>query len=1052
MLDHTTPNNFQPSATGSASANKSSDTCSSCGCPTEVSGTDEASGTPVDNRRGFLTLGAALLASGLSGCGKKTAQQKAKTGSPQTQTKRPKQGIDLEKWNRIKGKPYEEGAFGQMPGVCKLPGPNAKRNWPDRDKYKNTKLVPGMCQLCSTVCGIMGHVKDGRLIKIEGNPNDPNSRGHLCARGHAGLNHQYHPERLLYPLKRVGKRGEGKWKRISWDEALDEIAEKLKAIREAGEHEEFAFHQGRQRSKDCIGRFVKAFGTPTQLSHRSLCSGNRRAANLTFLWESDWDLNDVEHSKYILNFGSNAFEAHQGHVSFATRIQNGRFNNGAKMVTFDVRLSNTAGASDEWFAPFPGTDGAIALAMSHAILEAGLQSDEFINTWTNVTVDELKEHLKENTPEWAEKVSGVPAADIRRIAIEFAKAAPAATTMCNRGSSAHLNGFYNDRAIQMLNAVVGSVGKKGGWCWSPWGGVDPQFKAPAGPPSVKDKHSILEDPPEYPLANVWRRMRVGEIIYLYLLQGRAKLQAYMTYNLDSPLTWPEESLTQEVLSNEELIKFHVCINCFYNETAHYADIVLPWATYMERWDLEARGAYNLRPYVGIRTPMVEPLGEAKDIREFFPTLARKIGGGMEEYYKFDNVEDYMREWAKDIPKNEKTGKSGLDRLLEEGCYEDTSREPFYEPFAKELTAEELAGSNIEDLRKAQAQRERAGASPRQASPSEPQALASGLGTNSCTTTEEHSRLTDSTPSEPTHSTATEPNTPPDPRLAPTAQSKSNVITKDGKGIGILTADGKALRGFKTPSRLFEIRSSYVNKIGKNEDCSDLIAASGAKAKNRPAHHKGNDVDINEMPIYLQMPEHEGMADDELVMTSFKWNVHNHGRTMHLKWLAEIVHTNPAWMNPETARKFGLKDGDWIEITSYFPEMLRKEGHVSHGEPDDTGRLVSGNIRVPIVTMPGIHPKALAMSNSCGHTQYTNVAQAKKARPDGEKTAGMDSDTYRDADWERNMWWEAEDGLVPGAWKPNTGNGWNQNAAMPIAPDPITGQQAFHSTVVRVKSV
>ena len=95
-------------------------------------------------------------------------------------------------------------------------------------KYVNVKKVPGMCQLCSTVCGIVGYVKNGRLIKIEGNPKDPNSRGHLCARGHAGLNHLYHPERLLFPLKRIGKRGEGKWKRISWDEALDEIADKLR--------------------------------------------------------------------------------------------------------------------------------------------------------------------------------------------------------------------------------------------------------------------------------------------------------------------------------------------------------------------------------------------------------------------------------------------------------------------------------------------------------------------------------------------------------------------------------------------------------------------------------------------------------------------------------------------------------------------------------------------------------------------------------------------------------------------------------------------------------
>ena len=138
--------------------------------------------------------------------------------------------------------------------------------------------------------------------------------------------------------------------------------------------------------------------------------------HLTYLWETDWDLNDVENSKYILNFGSNAFEAHQGHVPFANRIQNGRFNNGAKLVTFDVRLSNTAGTSDEWFAPFPGTDGAVALAMSHTIIAEGRQDEDFIRTWTNVTVDELKEHLAPYTPQWAEKVSGVRAADIRRIA------------------------------------------------------------------------------------------------------------------------------------------------------------------------------------------------------------------------------------------------------------------------------------------------------------------------------------------------------------------------------------------------------------------------------------------------------------------------------------------------------------------------------------------------------------------------------------------------------------------------------------------------------------
>ena len=252
-------------------------------------------GESRESRRKFLKLG---LAAGSAGA---LTAFGATHGKAEEADQEPlPRGIDLEKWNSIKGLPYELGGFKNMPGVCRLPGPLAKRNWPDRNKYKDVEKIPGMCQLCSTVCGIVGYVKEGRLIKIEGNPNDPNSRGHLCARGQAGLNHLYHPERLLYPLKRVGKRGEGKWKRITWDEALDEIATKLKAVRESGKPEEFAFHQGRQRSKDALKRFLDAYGTKTQLSHRALCSGNRRAANLTYLWESDWDLNDVEHSKLSL--------------------------------------------------------------------------------------------------------------------------------------------------------------------------------------------------------------------------------------------------------------------------------------------------------------------------------------------------------------------------------------------------------------------------------------------------------------------------------------------------------------------------------------------------------------------------------------------------------------------------------------------------------------------------------------------------------------------------------------------------------------------------------
>jgi thiosulfate reductase / polysulfide reductase chain A len=946
---------------------------------------EESPQSRLSQRRRFMNLGLATIASGvLANSNNKTEAEQAPAvpGDESGAGKGPvvdlaAQRIDIEKWRKLKSEPYELGSFGEMPGVCNLPGPLAKRNWPDRKKYEGAVKVPGMCQLCSTVCGIIGYVKDGRLLKVEGNPNDPNSRGYLCARGQASLNHLYHPERLLYPLKRVGKRGEGKWKRISWDEALDEIAEKLKAVRDSGHPEEFAFHQGRQRSKDALKRFLDAFGTKTQLSHRSLCSGNRRAANLTGLWESDWDLNDVEHSKYILNFGSNVFEAHQGHVPFASRVQRGRFENGAKLVTFDVRMSNTAGGSDEWHSPFPGTDGAIALAMCNVIISRNLHDEQFIQRWTNVTVDELREHLKPYTPDWAERVSGVAADDIVRIAAEFAAAAPAATTICNRGSSAHLNGFYNDRAIGMLNALVGSVGKKGGWCWSPWGGLDPVVKTPPMPPGAKTQ-SVLEDPPEYPLANVWRRMRVGEIVYLYLLQDRAKLQAYMTYNLDSPMTWPEESMTQQILSDESKIQFHVCINSFYNETAHFADIVLPWTTFMERWDLDARASYNLRPYVGLRTPMVEPLGESRDVRDFFPDLARRIGDGMEQWYPEKDVEEYMEKWASAVPQNPKTGKQGLERLMDEGVWEQ-DREPFYEPYNQVLSEAEMQDAVVDD---------------------------------------------------------------------------QGLISKNGIGIGILV-DGSPLRGFKTPSRKFEIRSAFVSKIGRNEDCSELIAASGmVKTKNRPESHLPHNVNIEDMPIWFQPRELQDLPDDELVMTSFKWNVHNHGRTMNLKWLAEIVHSNPAWLNPETAARFDLKDGDWIEITSFYSRELEKVSpHLNRTDlPESSGRRVVSSMRVPVVLMEGIHPRVIAMSNSCGHTQYTSVAQARKEPLDDSQLAGCDPETYQDADWQRNMWWQDDSGGDHTKWQRNRGNGWNQNRLMPIAPDPVTGQQAFHDTVVRIRKI
>ena len=926
----------------------------------------ESTGRDRLNRRSFLRLGGLLAAGGaLSGC----AHEPAGEGSV---PHRPSKEENLRVWRRGAGKPYETGAI-KMPGVCGLPGPFKKTRFPDPDKYKNVEKIHGMCQLCSTVCGITGFVKDGRIIKIEGNPADPNSQGRLCARGQAALNHQYHPERLLHPIRRVGKRGEGKWRRITWDEALDEIASRLRKVREEGRHEEFAFHQGRSRSKDAVAAFLRAFGTNTHLNHRGLCSAARRSANLTWLFESDWDLGDYAETKYILNFGSNMFEAHQGHVAGALRIQRGRFENGAKLVTFDVRMSNTAGNSDEFFMPAPGTDGAIALAMAHTIIEEGLADETFFAEWANCSLDELRAVLKDYTPEWAEKISTVPAADIARIAREFAAAAPRATTLCNRGSSAHVNGYFNDRAIFLLNVLVGSVGKPGGIGWMYTGGYDKDYARPPRMPPKPKTPSLLADPPEFILANRWNTMRVGEIVYWYLQQKRARIQVYMTYNLDSPLTWPEMDVTRNVFLDEEKIGFHVCINPFFSETASFADMVLPWTTFMERWDVDARGAYEFVPYISMRRPMVEPLGEARDIREFFPELARRIGGGMERWFPAGRtVEDDMAEFVSRVPYDQEKYESPLDFFAKVGAFQDPKKKKYLEPYLRPLSPEEMKGAEIDE--------------------------------------------------------------------------RTGIITRNGKGIGIMHR-GKPVVGFKTPSRKLEVRSEFVARVARNQDVSDLIARANSKGKNRPASHKPHSYDVSPWPVWMPVKDHEHLEEDQLVMTSFKWNVHNHGRTANLKWCSEIVHSNPAWIHPETAERFGLKNGDWIEVVGHrsrdVHEKLRSLG---------LGTGPTGNLRIPVFVTPGIHPRAIAISNSLGHWEYTRVARALRDAPIGPQAVGMDPAALRDPDWERNMWWEDRSGGDHRRWRENTGPGWAQNRILPIAPDYISGQQAFNDTVVRIRKL
>ncbi len=757
-------------------------------------------------------------------------------------------------------------------------GPDiAAERLPTAIDYDQAIATPTICFGCTTHCGVIGWVQDGRVRKIDGNPLDPNSQGTICSKAQGMISYTYYPERLLYPLRRVGKRGEGRWQRISWDEALGEISARMKTLREAGTPEHFVFHYGRDKTKGFTKRFTDAFGTPHRLNRRSICSSNRRAPLMSFYGrEFEWESQDFANTKFILNFGANVMEAHQGGLFTIKRIMDSRIDNGAKLVTFEIRPSATASVSDEFYSVTPASDGAIALAMANVIIDAGLANREFWDRWANYPLPDLKRHIAAFTPAFAEVESGVPASDIERLAIEFAKAAPACTTLSNRGSAKHYNGVQADRAIRMLDVLVGNVGRPGGFCLSslrmwknrygqeglpvidqpepkpgklaPWKPgtrefellpSDVQRRVAGWPEDWQNRYfGELATPSEYVLSWHWYPMRVGQLVPAYIKEGRQKVGLYMSYTLGASFGFPEANLNREVLMSEELIPFHVAIDINYSEQAALADLILPDATSLERWDAHATNNYGLRPYTGIRQPLVEPLGEARSVQVILRDLAHRIGGGMERYFAFDDPEDYYRQWYEQVPLE-------WEELKRRGIWFDPARPLDYRLYERPVPSAELAGSEIDE---------------------ETQVIYSA---------------------------------------------------KEGKkqALGIMQ-DGQAVRGFPTPTRRIQV--------------FDSVFPLAARHCGVPS----DDINASSLPTYDRVPEHKQLGEDEYIFTTFKWNVHTQGRSAYWKYHAEIVHTNPAFISPKTGKALGLRDGDEIEITTFRPK-----GHVYRaGEKAPVGSI------------------------------------------------------------------------------------------------------------------
>lgn len=518
-------------------------------------------------------------------------------------------------------------------------------------------FLPSTCTQCPAGCGTIGYIEESRLVKIGGNPKHLTNENTLCARGQAGINAIYDPDRLLQPLKRVGQRGRNSWQPISWEEAYKEIADNISPLMGA-RASEFVFLT-EDLKRDAMGRrFTYALGSPNAIGASGVYDSNKLTAT-SLTWGKEGDMPDVAHTKYVLAIGANPYETGNQFVGFARRLVDGIQQNQAKLVVFDIRLTNTSAKSNELFYVNPGTEALVALAMANVIMTDGLYDGPFIERWTNVSPGQLAQHLAQFTPERAEAEAGVSATVIRRIATEFATTKPA-TTVTDSMLSAHKNGVQNERAAMLLNIITGNIDNRGGLCLPrEYDLADPSPVPPTPAPSPATGQSI--------------------VTVMNLIKGRQQpVSVLMTHGYNPVYANPDGAAVAETLKDETLVKYHVAVSPFITETAALADLILPETTYLEDWDIEVRPSLDLVPFVALRQAVVPPLESTRSFFDIATDLTKMVGGGAEQYFPWKSVDGWLKARIANIDGLNRAG--GVDYLKQHGVWFDPKVKANYGSF------------------------------------------------------------------------------------------------------------------------------------------------------------------------------------------------------------------------------------------------------------------------------------------------------------------------------------------------------------------------------------
>jgi anaerobic selenocysteine-containing dehydrogenase len=755
------------------------------------------------------------------------------------------------------------------------------RAWPRRVE-RHYMLVPTTCFNCESACGLIAYVDRVTLEvkKFEGNPEHPGSRGRNCAKGPATLNQVTDPDRILFPLKRAGRRGENRWQRVSWDEALNDIAPRIRKAIAEKRNNEVMYHVGRPGEDGYTERVLAAWDVDGHNSHTNICSSGGRAG---YQWWMGYDRPSPDHANadVILLISSHLESGHYFNPH-AQRVMEGK-QNGAKLIVFDVRLSNTATHADHWLAPWPGSEPAILLAIANYLIQNDHYDREFVRRWWNwqefleeerpgdpVSFEAFEKALKklyaEHSFASAERESGVSAAAIEQVAKLVASAGTRLSTHTWRSAAAgNLGGWQVSRTLFLLNALMGAVGVPGGTFPNSWNKFVPK---PIYSPPHPHQWNELTWPQEFPLA-----MNEMSFLLPHLLKdGRGRLEVYFSRVYNPVWTNPDGFSWVETLSDEAKIGLHVALTPTWSESAYFADYILPVGLGSERHDIHSYETHDAQ-WLGFRQPVLREararLGQAvSDTREVNP----------------GEVWEENELWIELSWRIDPDGVMGIRKYFE------SKQRP-----GQKLSVDEYYGFIFEN-----------------SVPGLPEkAKLEGLGAveymrrygsfEICRKVgAQHEALVPEAELSDVRVSArgrvyTRAEKPPSPNVVPVPSPDPDAEGRRPVGVEL---DGVTRRGFPTPSGKLEFYSSTLKRWGWAELALPTYIRS---------HVHPSNLEPGEMPL----------------IPTFRLPVQIHTRSANAKWLDEIAHTNPLWLHPRDAARLAVETGDLVRVETRIGHFVVK---------------------------------------------------------------------------------------------------------------------------------